>query len=305
MPRVLIFLPLLLLSTVSPSSFANSQSKPVVPKQQSHCQVIGKITGPKSKEVCYGLTWGIRDSAKMLCYSTLELVSLINGKWAKPCQPVESKRQAGDTRGTEVNAFRVLQPYGSVTVHPRPTISWEPLPGVSSYRLKVTEAGSSFFWYRDIQGTKAAYPADAPPLEAGLVYTIIVEPLDTNTVDSVQATKTLLPLSQAQRQKINNALATIQSLNENADERALDFERIYRGQKLYQDSIDVLENRVAKGSQNPEVFLVLGNRYQDEERLDSALEKYNRALEISTEQQRMDIKSKAEEALVSLQAKKT
>ena len=65
-----------------------------------------------------------------------------------------------------------LAPRGAKLLNPRPTLRWSEVPGATAYRVEVR--GTS--WSTLVTGvTELVYPADAPPLEPGKTYRLVVE----------------------------------------------------------------------------------------------------------------------------------
>ncbi|PZD70553.1 hypothetical protein C1752_10560 [Acaryochloris thomasi RCC1774] len=236
----------------------------------------------------------------MLCYSTLELIPIVGGKIQKRCLPVKERQAVRRTRSGGGDSVNLIEPYGSALIENRPTITWEYVAGAAAYRVKVEEAGSNFFWARTVEDTTLSYPSDIAPLRPGGVYTILVEPQGVEF--STLASKTVVSLGEAQRQKIDKALVTLKSNGVSADEQALDLEQVYRSQGLIQKSIGVLLNRIHSGTLNSEIYLILGDRYREEGFRELAKAQYQKTIEISTKQNQPILRSKAEKALLKLEA---
>jgi hypothetical protein len=76
---------------------------------------------------------------------------------------------AGATRGP----LKPIAPYEGLAYNPRPFFAWAPQPGAASYHLTLrdgTESSSPIVYEADVKMAQYAYPAEAPALTPGKLY---------------------------------------------------------------------------------------------------------------------------------------
>jgi CHAT domain-containing protein len=76
---------------------------------------------------------------------------------------------AGATRGP----LKPIAPYEGLAYNPRPFLAWVPQPGAASYHLTLrdgAESSSPIVFETDVKTAQFAYPADAPALTPGKLY---------------------------------------------------------------------------------------------------------------------------------------
>ena len=76
---------------------------------------------------------------------------------------------AGATRGP----LKPIAPYEGLAYNPKPFFAWAPQPGAASYHLTLregAESSSPIVYETDVKTAQFAYPADAPALTPGKLY---------------------------------------------------------------------------------------------------------------------------------------
>lgn len=248
------------------------------PKKQTQlaCEPIGRLLTPQAQVLCKGFTKLFKKEAKVLCFSNLEIIPFIGGKLAKDCLPLKQQKavcqksaDAGKVcpkfrGGVAAANLRLLQPYGSLLIKPRPKISWTVIPESKTYRISLEDASKTTIWAATTQGNEIRYPTSAPPLRRGTAYRIIVQTSINDSSDIQLDDKTVVILAKTQQQKLNQAIAQIKSLNLSDDQKALDTAMVYQASSLLNQEINVLEQRIAKGTQDSRIPLRLATRYLEE-----------------------------------------
>jgi len=119
--------------------------------------------------------------AKVVC-SDLTLHDISAGIVGVPCEGAQLLLRRPD--GSMINATRgwpsdgsfpmVLSPRKTRLLSPHPVLRWTEVQEATNYRVIVRAI--NFYWSSQVSsGTEIAYPDEAPPLEAGVDYKLIVE----------------------------------------------------------------------------------------------------------------------------------
>ncbi len=266
---------------------------------KTKCVSIGKLALSSAQKVstqtlCQGERPALIPGQRyqFLCYSTTGIFNLIGAKaTALPgCAPPAARRiscptdtQASCTRkGPEEspNSPQMITPYGKVLMETRPRLSWMPTPGAREYIVKVKGPGEPRVNFgKSVRGnTTLSYPADAPPLSSGNVYTLTV--VANQGGSSISSRKTITLLSQAAVQQIKMAQELVQRWKLPPDEAASTLDAVYMGQGLLDKAIEVLQARVSGGSQDPQIYQQLGNHYLEANLQQQAQVQYERAKQL-------------------------
>lgn len=299
-------LSVLMAATMMPVPLAQAQQKPK--RVTRLCRPIARIVSPQPKQLCFGFNYSLDNNFQAFCYSTARLIPIVGGQLSEECLPPKARtsdrgkrKTFGKRRGKQKKGVTLLQPLGSVILSPQPKISWVPYSEVGEYQIGIIPSGEKPLWYRQVNGSIMDYPQDVQPLEPGSVYTLLSQHVSNDYSNGViQDSKILIVLNQEQQQAINQAESVIRSFALNEDEQALDLELVYRRYGLQQASVNLLEQRVVNGSQNPDVFRVLGDIYLDEDLLDKARQNYQQAIALATAQNRTDTLAAVQKALTAI-----
>lgn len=286
-----------------------AQRKPQ--RRNSHCNPIGVVNIPQGRQVCLGGTNILRDNVQVLCYSTAQLIPVVGGKLSQQCLPPKQRVSEGNHRSLktqrktrsedDTNQLTLVEPYGSVQLDDRPTIRWQPISGVKSYQVRIVPAGSQPMWFRTVEATQLLYPAEEQSLRPGAVYTVVVQAVDSASSTEVrQDSNTLIRPVEEQIERINSAVLQLKSQGLSADDEALRLELLFRGFRLQQESIALLESRVKSGSKNPDIFRVLGDIYLEEGYPKQARSHYQSALKLASQQNLIKVKNQVQSAIVAM-----
>ncbi len=88
-----------------------------------------------------------------------------------PWTPPGSSNPTMIPRGTNEIALQILEPSGSIISETRPRLSWQSVPGATSYRVWIFGDVS---WSTTTTETYLPYPSRQPALRPGNAYRIIV-----------------------------------------------------------------------------------------------------------------------------------
>lgn len=173
----------------------------------------------------------------------------------------------------------VLSPRHTFIQTPYPLLRWHPSgTGTVTYTVRVW--GGTLDWRAQTTATELRYPEDAPPLEPGVPYYLIV--VDSEGHSSAEE-RTALDLSfallpQEQVEAVQKLVAQAQGLGlADRGARLLQAE-IYAASELRADAIGFLEE-LASGVDAPTVHRRLGDLYLEVGLYSEAEEAYERALE--------------------------
>lgn len=180
-------LALVTLTSAIPTSSAEAQSS---------CNPIGRITEGTSvnfragEVVCEGQVIREPNNVKFLCFASASVVPISGDSVTASgslCTTASAHRESAvrscDRRGLArllclvpkgpEEQFMLIQP-DAVSINPRPTISWEEVPEVEAYTIRVF--GPGITWERTVAAsiTELEYPSDEAPLLIGNAYEVIV-----------------------------------------------------------------------------------------------------------------------------------
>ncbi|MBD2472610.1 lipopolysaccharide assembly protein LapB [Nostoc sp. FACHB-145] len=227
---------------------------------------------------------------QFLCFSTGKIIDLSSGivsydKCKKPyltdsvCR-IDSRNFCARTRkggGTENNDPIIIYPYHIPTLKPRPEVVWTPVTGATSYSVRFH--CHEFSWGRNINQTKLAYPPEEKALPSGSACQIIVFAYKNDNLTSADQSVVLL-LSEEEIKQIVDAVEKISKLNLPPDEAALDMDTVFIARNLFDETLEKLNNVATRGTRNPTIYRVLGDRYFQAGLLDQAKPQYLKALEL-------------------------
>lgn len=268
------------------------------PPASAKCLPLGRLESSSGQQVstrivCQGerpkLSAG--KHYNFLCYATGNFLnSLGTGGWNLPgCPPPSARRIPCPTNskvkcephkgpGEDPNAPVLITPYGNTLIDDRPLISWTPVPGATSYVVKVS--GPGVRWGKLIsQGTTLAYPSDEPPLGFGNVYTMRVSA--NRGKAPISSVKVFNLVSEQEATRLVSAVQLIEAWNIPEDETAYDTNAVYAAKYLLHNAIETLQARVKAGSQTPDIYQELGDRYLEIGWPEAAQVQYKRAKQLA------------------------
>jgi tetratricopeptide (TPR) repeat protein len=131
------------------------------------------------------------------------------------------------------------------------------VPGVVNYTVKIETDG--FSWKNQTNENKIIYSGDRP-LQAETRYWVTVT--TDQGLSSQQETEVGFNVSDEQTKKtVLEAVEKIQKQPLSPTEKELILAYLYRGYKLYDNAINVLEELVNQGSSEVTVYQLLGDTY--------------------------------------------
>lgn len=207
------------------------------------------------------------------------------------------KRIKGGT-GT-AQAPRIITPYGRWLLETRPTFSWLAVHGATRYRLEVVDQAKGL-WSKTTTTTSLDYPDEQAPLSPENHYKISVIAYNKK-VPLVSDSSIFRLIKPADTKELQQMMGLIRSFNLDPDREAyLDLNAAYLSKGVLDESISVLEDRVKAGSNHPDVYRVLAERYLDAGWPDRAREKYVKAIQLATSQNNQIALEKARAGLQAL-----
>lgn len=190
------------------------------------------------------------------------------------------------------NTSYIISPSDTALLGDKPSISWHGLPDATSYTIRLTEiAGRGLLWQRTIDRPpngswdeiRMPYPNDAPPLQPGKEYKLIVQARFRSIEKRIEPGEAKFRmLNQEELQSVREKVEQIEKLNLPKEDKALQhLYNIYLEQNLVAETKEMLESLVAEGTQNPKIFRFLGNLYQQQGLLDLSRIRYERAIQLA------------------------
>lgn len=194
----------------------------------------------------------------------------------------ECPETVDDGRGT----FDPLSPYlisprSTLILDDRPTIiRWNEVLGASSYTVSIVTEEGEIWTQENVTGTEIVYPGN-PPLQPGTYYlAIVVADTGASSQEEDVPGRTFQLLGASRANSAREAIAFLDRQQLSRDEKALLQAYLYIGYYLRAEAIEILENSVAAGSQNPEIYRLLGNLYEIVGLTPLAEERYLEAIEL-------------------------
>ena len=187
--------------------------------------------------------------------------SVVNRDTLKRCTQFNvNNEKCGISKGdNSIGKPELIKPYTGVLLNRRPNFEWVKVPEATSYFLEIS--GKNVAWSRQTTMTALAYPKEQPALMPGEVYKIVTTALDESKLLSAES-MVVTTLSTAEANQIQEQIDAVIKHGFSADEAAyLDLDAIYRSRNLYTETINSLNARVKSGSQDPNLYLILANRY--------------------------------------------
>lgn len=167
----------------------------------------------------------------------------------------------------------IISPRRTLLLNGRPIIRWNPVKDATSYTV-IVKGPSGYLWQNEVTENEVVYPGE-PVLKPGVYYTIIV---DANTgassLDDENLVQGFEVINESDRLNLQNAAAT-------TEEESLKLAKLYRENSLRSEAIAILEKLATRGSDNEEIYQLLGKLYR-EIGLVNLADKYNqKAVELA------------------------
>ncbi len=271
-------------------------------KSQGRCtQPIGRVINngdgrfAAGSLLCKGDTLQPVPSAKVevLCYLNRKVLWLGKGSVFGQCLPLVEQQQTlqctrhsrakcpvrkGPAEGN--NAPVLIAPYSSMVLNTQPELTWTRVAGATSYQVIVSGFGVN--WSETVvRDSYLAYPQTQSQLKFGNAYkiTIIANKGDSPMVASVTIINVI---NENQAQQVKKIVQRLNDLNLSQDEAAyLDLDSVYMSYGLLSESIELLTTRVEAGSETPEVYTSLGDRYLEAGLPNQAKPLYQEAIKLA------------------------
>lgn len=271
---------------------AISQSQP----KNNTCDPMGRILKSSQQNLV----------GKLLCSSSNGTVPIVPGNsfvlcYFNPsqeqCRPKKKTRNSNlkecplpsrsfcnrKKGGSRAEKPRIVTPYGRWLLESRPKFSWFAVDGATRYRLEFGSPRKNL-WSKTTTSTFIEYPDEHAPLSPGNRYKVNVIAYK-NEVPIVADSSIFRLLKSADAEDLQQMIGLIRSFNLDPDREAyLDLNAAYLSKGVLDESIKVLKARVQAGSDHPEIFTVLAERFIDARLLDEAREKYLKAIKLAKAQ---------------------
>jgi len=174
----------------------------------------------------------------------------------------------------------IISPRKTKLLDANPTLRWNPVPGATRYTVSVE--GGQEDWTFETDQTELVYPSDAPPLEPGVDYLLIIKTDNGKSSQSEGlAGLGFSLLAQEDAQHARDAAAQLAELNLPDEARAFALAQVYAGYGLIAEAIETLEALLETGSQTAAVYRALGDFYRQTELSLLAQARYLDAIELA------------------------
>jgi hypothetical protein len=104
----------------------------------------------------------------------------IEGRDSCPCPPGPDilSHEGAHYRDIPKNVPYIQHPRNTLVLDARPLLRWHDT-GASDYTVSIVQGGRAIWQQDDVVGREMEYPVDAPPLQPGVDYLLVVEDNDT------------------------------------------------------------------------------------------------------------------------------
>jgi tetratricopeptide (TPR) repeat protein len=177
-----------------------------------------------------------------------------------------------------------------------PLIKWTAVDGASGYTVSVRGSGVDWTSGEEVQDTQLAYPDDAPPLQPGETYKVVVQAGDASSDQEGVPGLGFTVLGADEAQAVRDAEGRIKALRLDPASESLVQAHLYESHKLYSEAEQTLSG-VAANVKSPAVSRLLGDLYATTGLNRPAEEQYVRALGLSSEEGDIEGQALAQEKL--------
>lgn len=243
------------------------------------CEPIGRILNAGDRNKKKGSRLCPKDNlkprkgqkVKVLCYVNRKVLELGEGavddspdkcvessvQELRQCTP-QNRSKCPSTRVERTSKEpKIISPYGKFVLDPRLSISWRSIPEATSYMVSLKGRGVS--WSKRTSNTTLLYQGE-PQMFPKNVYNLTVIANQGNS--SISASSTILTLlSDRDTRQVEAIARQIQSFNLTPDEEARDLDTLFASYDLLTESIQILNQRIDAGSNSPNLYRLLGDRY--------------------------------------------
>lgn len=286
------------------SSVAQSQPK------KSDCEPIGRILKSSQQNLVGQL---ICSGSKIVPLAPGSFVLCYFNPSQQKCHPKERTRNSNLEKcplpsrsfckrmkgGSHTEKPTIITPLGRWLLETRPNFSWSAVPGATKYRLEV-ESHRKGLWSKITSSTSLKYPDEQAPMSPENIYKVSVIAYKDDA--PIVADSSIFRLLESVKFKqLQQTIQLINRLNIDPDQKVyLDLNAAYLNEGLLDQSIKTLEERVQAGSEHPEIFRVLAERYIDAGLPDRARKQYIKAMHLAKLQGNQVALKKAMEGLQAL-----
>lgn len=190
----------------------------------------------------------------------------------------------GDLRGgSDLAIPYIITPRLDTVLSPTPTLRWNPVEGVETYRVSLqTRRGP--LWELETDQTTIRYPENQPPLSPGTLYTLVVE-TDSGASSTDEPPALWFNLLTGDRADSAQAdIAAVEALNlPDMVAMLILVEDVYPRYALTGTAIQALEGLVAAGCDTAKVRRLLGDLYLKSGLRLLAEQNYETALALATD----------------------
>ena len=163
--------------------------------------------------------------------------------------------------GIDVSIPYIISPRSTFLDTCQPKLKWNKVEGATSYTVKIA-TDSEVIWEKEVEETEYHSPEDLP-LEVGKIYRLIVES-DNGRCSETDTEPSKLEFQLLDEDKIGTLPDDEKKITDSKlsdDEKALELAHLYFGKKygLVAKATEILEEKIAAGSQNSEIYVTHGN----------------------------------------------
>ncbi|MEQ8382398.1 MAG: tetratricopeptide repeat protein [Coleofasciculus sp. A1-SPW-01] len=156
----------------------------------------------------------------------------------------------------------VISPRMTYLLTEKPTLRWNEVEGVTSYTVRVETEDRELLWQTTVSSTAVDYPGNAPSLEWGEKYLVVVEASNgASSRSDLGANLGFEILEEYSIQRIQEAERSI-TQNSTGDDRAISLADLYQREYLITNAIKTLKEKADQGSPNALIYMRLGDLYR-------------------------------------------
>lgn len=158
----------------------------------------------------------------------------------------------------------IITPRNTFLLTNRPTFRWNrPVQGAKSYTVRLISLSlRKDIWQKEnVTDNKLTYPPDAPPLQPGVDYSLVIKVESGSSSNEEESPVTFRVLDARDADDVRSASALIYQQQLPEETKSLLLAYLYSGYYLRAEAIELLEPLAAK-SQTPAVHRLVGDLYR-------------------------------------------
>jgi hypothetical protein len=167
-----------------------------------------------------------------------------------------SANQVGGASRGAGQKLALYAPHKARVYSLRPSFSWRGDPS-AEYKFRIQDVTGTFAWNRDITGTSLAYPADAPPLQAGATYLWRVDPVSP-LLGPPPSAAMIIVVGEPERTQMDSAISQISGSGFEADVARAKY---LFDQRLWYDALAAYSDLIAKYPDRSSLYEMRGTLY--------------------------------------------